>query len=161
MSKLNNLLEYRGYSTKIEFDSDSNLLNGKIEGINDLIYFESDNSNDIVKEFHQAVDDYLEFCKENKVEPDKEYSGTFNVRIDKDLHKKLALEAYKSNESLNATVEASIKQYIDIKTRGLTQIIKASIYRSFTSIEDSTFNTRWDVFQTEENAVATQIEWEN
>ena len=42
----------------------------------------------VEKEFHEAVDDYLEFCKEVGKEPDKEYKGSFNVRISLELHKK-------------------------------------------------------------------------
>ena len=37
---LKNILEYKGYHTKIEFDSEELVLRGKIEGINDLVNFE-------------------------------------------------------------------------------------------------------------------------
>lgn len=59
-----NILEYKGYHTKIEFDTETYTLRGKIEGINDLVNFESSDGSRIEKEFHDAVDDYLEFCKE-------------------------------------------------------------------------------------------------
>ena len=36
---MKNILEYRGYYTKIEFDADSKVLRGKIEGINDYVDF--------------------------------------------------------------------------------------------------------------------------
>ena len=54
----------------IEFDSESKVLYGKIEGIDDLVTFESDSAKEIEKEFHDAVDDWLEFRKEinNEVE---------------------------------------------------------------------------------------------
>lgn len=63
-------LTYKGYSTVIEFDSESKILYGKIEGIDDLVTFESDSAKEIEKEFHDAVDDWLEFRKEinNEVE---------------------------------------------------------------------------------------------
>jgi len=73
-----NKLVYKGYRTKIEFSSADHVLYGKAEGINDLITFESDSADEIEKEFHNAVDDYLEFCKEVGKEPDKEYSGQPN-----------------------------------------------------------------------------------
>ena len=64
------VLTYKGYSTVIEFDSESKVLYGKIEGIDDLVTFESDSAKEIEKEFHDAVDDWLEFRKEinNEVE---------------------------------------------------------------------------------------------
>ena len=39
---LNNILEYKGYHTRIEFDVDSCVLRGEIEGIRDYVDFESD-----------------------------------------------------------------------------------------------------------------------
>ncbi|MDE6748004.1 MAG: type II toxin-antitoxin system HicB family antitoxin [Lachnospiraceae bacterium] len=107
-----NILEYKGYHTTIEFDSETYTLRGKIEGINDFVNFESNDPKAIEEEFHTAVDDYLEFCKEVGKEPDKEYKGTFNVRIDPDLHKKIAVLASKNGESLNATVERAIQTYV-------------------------------------------------
>lgn len=122
-----NVLEYRGYHAKVEFDIESYVLRGKIEGINDFVNFESDNPKLIEKEFQSAVDDYLEFCQEVGKEPDKEYKGTFNVRIKPELHKKLASLASKNDESLNAVVERAIQEYIEdnVVTRSeLQQTIK-------------------------------------
>lgn len=67
-----NVLEYKGYHTTIEFDAETFILRGKIEGINDLVNFESNDPKNIEQEFHTAVDDYLAFCQEVGKEPDKE-----------------------------------------------------------------------------------------
>lgn len=109
---MKNVLEYKGYHAKIEFDSEELVLRGKIEGIKDLVNFESANPSDIVEEFHLAVDDYLEFCKEVGREPDKEYKGTFNIRISPELHKKLVIVAMMNGDTLNATVEKAIAEYV-------------------------------------------------
>lgn len=120
-------MEYKGYHTKIEFDAESMVLRGKIEGINDYIDFEAENITDIESEFHLAVDDYLEFCAEVGKEPEKEYKGTFNVRISPELHKKLALRAFKDGKSLNAEVEKAILAFIDndpSQTRELAESVR-------------------------------------
>lgn len=109
---MRNLLEYKGYHTKIEFDTDTMTLRGKIEGINDYVDFEAADVSDIEKEFHSAVDDYIEFCKEVGKEPEKEYKGTFNIRIAPELHKKLALCALNDACSLNAEVEKAISLFV-------------------------------------------------
>ena len=109
---MKNILEYKGYHTKIEFDSESLVVRGKIEGIKDFVDFESADLSNIEQEFHKAVDEYLEFCKEVGKEPDKEYKGTFNIRITPELHKKLVVEALKNGDTLNATVEKAIVKYI-------------------------------------------------
>lgn len=85
---MKNIMEYKGYHTKIEFDVKSMTLRGKIEGINDYVDFEANDISGIEDEFHSAVDDYLEFCEEVGKNPEKEYKRTFNVRISPELHRK-------------------------------------------------------------------------
>lgn len=111
---MNSVLEYKGYCTRIEFDADSMLLHGKIEGINDLVTFECEDASRIEAEFHAAVDDYLDFCREVGKQPEKEYRGLFNVRIKPELHKRIAAEAVKNNLSMNAMVEQAIASYVDL-----------------------------------------------
>lgn len=127
----NNVLEYKGYHTKVEFDSEDLVLRGKIEGIGDFVDFECEDVKDVEKEFHEAVDDYLEFCKETGKEPDKEYRGMFNVRISPELHRKLAVVAMRQGETLNASVENAIRQYVadaykEGQTTGNTIIINVT-----------------------------------
>ncbi len=109
---MRSVLEYKGYHARIEFDSEELLLRGRIEGIKDFVNFESSDIHTIEEEFHSAVDEYLEFCKEIGKEPDKEYKGTFNIRISPELHKRLAIVAIKNGDTLNATVEKAIAQYV-------------------------------------------------
>lgn len=67
---MSNVLEYKGYWTDITVDFESHLLHGRIEGIRDLVNFESETVDGIIKEFHSAVDDYLDFCAEIAKSPD-------------------------------------------------------------------------------------------
>ena len=66
---MSNYLEYKGYWTNIEIDFESHVLHGRLEGIRDLVNFESETVDGIVREFHSAVDDYLEFCSEVGKQP--------------------------------------------------------------------------------------------
>lgn len=124
---MKNLMEYKGYHTKIEFDTESMSLRGKIEGINDYVDFEAKDIASIETEFHSAVNDYLEFCAEVGKEPEKEYKGSFNIRISPELHKKLALYAFKDGRSLNAEVEKAIATFVDSdqsQTRELAESVR-------------------------------------
>ena len=66
---MKNKLTYKGYFTLIHFSAQDRVLYGKIEGIADLIAFESDSAVQIEQEFRAAVDDYIESCKRNGKEP--------------------------------------------------------------------------------------------
>lgn len=66
-----------------------------------------DNETKVYKELCQAVEEWIEIYQEDG-EPlpaataGKEYSGKFVVRVGKDLHKALAVEALRHGESLNS-----------------------------------------------------------
>jgi predicted HicB family RNase H-like nuclease len=62
----------------------------------------------LTEDFHNAVDEYLEFCKKSDKQPEKPFKGSFNVRIQPDLHRKAALTASSRGISLNAFVEDAI-----------------------------------------------------
>lgn len=107
-----NILRYRGYYTKIEYSAESKVLYGKIEGINDEITLESYSAEKIVEEFHTAVDDYIHICTALGEEPEKAYSGMFNVRINPELHKRMATSAIKHGITLNKSVSFAIEEYL-------------------------------------------------
>ena len=56
---MNYIPEYKGYHTKVEYSVEDQVFYGKIEGIKDLVNFESVSLNTVEEEFHKAVDDYL------------------------------------------------------------------------------------------------------
>lgn len=110
------LLEYRGYHAKVEYDLEDNLLVGKILGISDSLYFHAENTTDIIVEFHNSVDNYLEICARLGKNPDKEYSGTFNVRVSTELHKRASIRAQEDNTTLNKVVEKALEAYLSTET---------------------------------------------
>lgn len=142
---MKNVLEYKGYLTRIEYSVEDRVLYGKIEGIKDLVNFESDSIDKVEYEFHCAVDDYLEMCEELGECPDKAYSGTFNVRISPVLHRKIAMKAFKHGETLNSTVEKAIEAYTDGTTsRPVEEIWNAvSSYSEKASNVSNAYYTTW------------------
>ena len=110
---MSDLMEYKGYFTKIEYSKKDNILFGSIQGIEDKILFEGESLNDFEIAFHESVDDYLELCAEVGKEPERSYKGSFNVRITPELHKKIAKKALKNEMSLNEAVEKAICFYVE------------------------------------------------
>jgi predicted HicB family RNase H-like nuclease len=59
--------------------------------------------------WEMVKEDYRESDEEIPVAPSrKDYSGCFNVRIDKRIHRALAIEAARAGISLNALVNAKL-----------------------------------------------------
>lgn len=111
---MENTLYYKNYYTNVSYSAEDKILYGKIEGINDLVTFESESAETIEKEFRSAVDDYLAFCEEVGKEPEKVYKGSFNVRIAPELHKALAEYAARNGLSLNQATATAIEKFVSL-----------------------------------------------
>jgi predicted HicB family RNase H-like nuclease len=107
-----NSLHYRGYVGSIEFSEEDAVFHGKVVGIKSLVSFEGDSVNTITEDFHDAVDEYLEYCEEKGIEPERPFKGSFNVRVGSELHRQAALEASERGVSLNALVEDALRQVV-------------------------------------------------
>jgi len=112
--KHGNYLHYRNYSGSVYFSEEDAVFHGKVVGIKALISFEGDSVSAITKDFHNAVDEYLKFCSAKGKEPEKPFKGSFNVRINAELHRKLALAASTRGVSLNTFVEEAIRQSVSV-----------------------------------------------
>ena len=67
----NKIFHYKGYACMPEFDFDSHVICGEILGINDIVTFSAEKPSDVERKFHDAVDNYIQFCKEVGKEPEK------------------------------------------------------------------------------------------
>lgn len=68
--KNRDVLRYKGYTAQPEYSTDDRIFYGTILGISDVVDFQSENAGELEKEFHKAVDSYLDFCKEIGKEPE-------------------------------------------------------------------------------------------
>lgn len=109
---MNNTMEYKDYIGSIEFSEEDCIFYGKVQGIRALISYEGTTAQELVDDFHCAVDDYLALCKAEGKEPGKAYKGSFNVRISPQLHQQAAVYAISRQISLNSVVENAIRSYV-------------------------------------------------
>lgn len=108
----NKTLEYKGFQGSVDFDTQSDEMYGKILHINDLISYAGDSIKDLRIAFEEAVDDYIETCQQLGMEPEKPFSGSFNVRIGIRLHKEVAQYAARKDTSINDVVKEAISCHV-------------------------------------------------
>lgn len=109
---MSSFIEYKGYVGSVEFSEVDGVFFGKVQGIRSLISYEGENAKDLLADFHMAVDDYLDLCRERGTTPEKAYKGTFNIRISPELHKNAALYAAEHKVSLNSVVETALAGFM-------------------------------------------------
>ena len=106
---VSNYLNYKGYVGSIKRNPDDSTYYGSVTGINTSVTFQGNNVVSITESFHNAVDKYLDYCALNKKEPEKSFRGSFNVSIDPELHRKIALDASKKGITLNEYIAELIR----------------------------------------------------
>lgn len=107
---MSNVMTYKGYSARIEYDDEDGILFGQIAGIRDGVGFHADGVEELRSAFHEAVDDYLETCAKIGKDPQKPYSGKMMFRVSPEVHRKAALAAELAGKSLNQWAEDVLAQ---------------------------------------------------
>ncbi|MCA0961153.1 type II toxin-antitoxin system HicB family antitoxin [Salipiger bermudensis] len=102
---MKNVMNYKGYSARVDYDDDDGILVGRIAGIQDVVGFHGDSVEELKEAFHEAVDDYLATCEAVGKDPQKPFSGKVMFRVAPEVHRKAALAAELSGKSLNQWAE--------------------------------------------------------
>jgi predicted HicB family RNase H-like nuclease len=106
------MMEYKGYLGTVEYDEKAKIFHGDVINTRDVITFQGTTVEGIEAAFKESIEDYLKWCKEEGEEPEKPYSGKFNLRLSPELHRKIAMEAKKLKLSINSFVEKAITDEI-------------------------------------------------
>ncbi|GAA3975404.1 type II toxin-antitoxin system HicB family antitoxin [Hymenobacter antarcticus] len=109
---MDNVLTHKGYFSIVKYSPESEILYGRIEAIVDLVSYEGETAKEVKAAFEEAVESYLETCVEVGKKPDKPYTGTFNVRVNTDLHRKAAILSKQRNISLNQLIGEALARYV-------------------------------------------------
>ncbi len=106
------MMEYKGYIAAVEFDESVDRLHGRVvnSGSYPIATFEATDVEGIRREFQRSIDEYLESCKEDGIEPRKPFSGKLNVRLGPDLHQRVARSAVESGLSLNRWIMQALEK---------------------------------------------------
>lgn len=105
---------YKGYIGQVELDDEQHILTGYVINTKAVITFQGESVAEVEKEFRASVDDYLAWCAEDGVEPEKPYSGRFVVRVAPSLHQRAAVEAKRRGLSLNRFIEQSVEDALSM-----------------------------------------------
>ena len=108
------MMEYKGYIGVVEYDEKAKIFHGDVINTRDVITFQGKSVDEIEKAFKDSIEDYIEWCQQDGINPEKPYSGKFNLRLSPELHKEVAVTARKLKISINSFVEKAIHDEINI-----------------------------------------------
>ena len=111
---MNNIMQYKGYVGSVEFSEADKVLYGKVQGIRSLISYEGITVQELLEDFHGAVDDYLAACEEEGSKPEVAYKGSLNVRFkDPETHRRIAIYAMKHDQTINSFIDDCVVRQLD------------------------------------------------
>lgn len=105
------MMKYKGYRAVISYDEEDRIFVGEVFGITDSINFHGRSIDELETEFHNAVENYLKLCETTGKNPQKEYSGTFNVRTTPHLHELASEYAAEHGITLNQAISKALESF--------------------------------------------------
>lgn len=109
-----NMIEINGYRAVIQYDPDIDMFRGEFAGLNGGADFYAKDIDSLRLEGEISLKVFLEMCNEDGVEPRKEYSGKFNLRVSPQLHAAVAMRAAADGKSLNQWVTDVLDQSVHV-----------------------------------------------
>ena len=111
------MMTYKGYKAAIFYDKDDKIFVGEVFGIRDSLNFHGRSIDELENSLKDCINNYLDYCKQIGKEPQKEFSGSFNVRISPIVHEHASEYAVENGISLNQVVSLAIEKFLGIKTK--------------------------------------------
>ena len=109
-----NALNYKGYTGSVEYSAPDRCFFGKVLGIRALITYEGTDVDTLEREFESSVEEYLNLCEQEGIEPERDYSGLFQVRVSPEVHRALAIKAAASGKKLNTVAAEALECYAKV-----------------------------------------------
>ena len=110
------MMEYKGYIATIEYDDSVRLLHGSVinSGNYPIANCEAADEDTLRKEFRISIDEYLAMCEEDGIEPLHPSSGSLNLRLDSDLHRRVAISAARSHKSIDDWIRDVLEREAEV-----------------------------------------------
>ncbi len=95
------IMRHGDYIANIEYDPDIDLFCGSVINLSSPITFYGKSTEELKCEFAKSVQTYLDVCKERNIQPEKPFSGRFNIRMTPEQHRRYTYQAAAEGKSLN------------------------------------------------------------
>ena len=108
-------MEYRGYKATVTFDDELDVFHGAVIGTSSVLSFEGESVEELREAFAGVVEEYIAFCEEEGVAPDKPFSGNVALRMSSALHRAATESALTEGKSLNAWLTERVAEAVGLR----------------------------------------------
>ncbi len=104
------ILKLEGFIADVDYQDGDGLMHGTTTNTHATLHFAGKDVDELKRAFAETIEDYRSWCKERGIEAEKGYSGTLSLRIDPDLHKRVAVRANAAGESSNQFIAEKLQE---------------------------------------------------
>jgi predicted HicB family RNase H-like nuclease len=109
---MKNVIEIDGHKAVVCVDPEIGMIRGEFLGLNGSADFYAESIEKLVKEGRKSLRIFLEMCEEKNIDPHRQFSGKFNIRLDPKTHETAVIAAAAENKSLNEWISCTIKEAV-------------------------------------------------
>jgi predicted HicB family RNase H-like nuclease len=104
-------ISYKGYQASVEFED--GVLFVKVLHIDDLLVGQCNSASETLGVLADLIDAYMEDCAEIGRDPTKPFKGTFNIRMNPELHRRAAWSAAEDGVTLNNWIQSAVEEKLE------------------------------------------------
>jgi len=105
-----NTMQYKGYTTRMDFDAEDKIIIGRVVDVDDIIAFHGASVAEFESAFQMAVDSYVAACEKLNQSAEKPASGRLMLRVNPTVHAAAVKASARSGLSLNKWAESALMQ---------------------------------------------------
>jgi predicted HicB family RNase H-like nuclease len=106
---MNNVMRIDGYDAVIVFDPEIEMFRGEFVGLNGGADFYASDVTGLHAEGAKSLQAFLDVCREEGIEPRKEFSGKVSLRLPKKVHEAATIAAQAAGKSFNQWASETIE----------------------------------------------------
>jgi predicted HicB family RNase H-like nuclease len=110
---MKNVMRYRGYLARIDFDESVGVFTGNVLGLSEPISFHGASVDELQGDFTFAIDHYLSVCRAAGIAPEKQPGGKVLLRLTAETHAGALVAAQAAGISLNEWLSRAVIAQLD------------------------------------------------
>ena len=108
------VMEIDGHRAVIQFDPEIRMFRGEFTALNGGADFYADSVAGLEKEGRASLGVFLDVCREKTIEPMRNFSGKFMVRVPSELHARVTEMAAVRGVSINHLIQESVEEAVAV-----------------------------------------------
>lgn len=104
-----NTITYKRYVGTVEYSHEDGILWGRVLGLDDIIDYEGESISELKKDFENAINHYLEFCRNTGRKPSKPRHGKITLTLPLEIEAGLEQVIEETGKSAKALILDAVK----------------------------------------------------